>query len=232
MHDYQPQMALHSAVHAVIAIVDGGQGAGVLHIFRENRVLLDFVCMAHGTARTEMLDLLGLGETPKEIVLCLTGETTARRLLGKLGSELQMRYPGRGIAFTIPVGSIGARMHQLLTQDEPKEGQQMDSIGKNEEFDVVAAILDQGYTSRVMDVARREGARGGTVISARGIAENEVRQFFGIEIQAEKEIVFLVVRREEKQRIMTGIMKAVGLKTQSHGIVLSLPVSSAIGLAD
>ena len=31
---------------------------------------------------------------------------------------------------------------------------------------------------------------------------------------------------------MTAIMKAVGMKTKSHGIVLSLPVSDAIGLAD
>ncbi|MDY3617409.1 hypothetical protein [Agathobaculum sp.] len=232
MHEYQPQMALHSAVHAVVAIVDSGQGARVLHICRENHVLLDFVCMAHGTARTEMLDLLGLGETPKEVVICLTGETAARRLLGRLGSDMKMRYPGRGIAFTIPVGSLGVRLHKLLTQEEPKEGQEMNSTGKNEGYDVVAVILDQGYTSRIMDVARREGARGGTVITARGIAEDEVRQFFGIEIQAEKEIVFLVVRSGEKQRIMTEIMKAAGLNTESHGIVLSLPVSSAIGLAD
>ena len=59
-----------------------------------------------------------------------------------------------------------------------------------------------------------------------------MKRFFGIEIQAEREIVFLVVKSEERQEVMTALMKAVGMKTRSHGIILSLPVSSAIGLAD
>lgn len=99
-------------------------------------------------------------------------------------------------------------------------------------FDVVAVIMERGYTNTAMDAARKAGARGGTVISARGIAENEVKRFFGIEIQAEKEIVFLVVKSEEKQAVMTELMRAVGTRTRSHGLVLSLPVSGAIGLAD
>ena len=99
-------------------------------------------------------------------------------------------------------------------------------------LDVVAVIMERGYTNVAMDAARKAGARGGTVIAARGIAEDEVKRFFGIEIQAEREIVFLVVKSEERQEVMTALMKAVGMKTRSHGIILSLPVSSAIGLAD
>ncbi len=93
--------------------------------------------------------------------------------------------------------------------------------------------MERGYTNVAMDAARKAGARGGTVIAARGIAEDEVKRFFGIEIQAEKEIVFLIVRSDEKrQEIMTALMKAVGMNTRSHGLVLSVPLSDAIGLAD
>lgn len=201
-------------------------------MFIGKRALVSFECMARGTARTEMLDLLGLGETSKAIVMCLAGHQLAQHLLERLGYELKMRYPGRGIAFSVPVTGIGVRWHKLLTQAEQTEVLDMDRAEKKDGFDVVAVVMEQGYTNLVMDVARKAGARGGTVISARGIAEDEVKQFFGIEIQAEKEIVFLVVKGEEKQEIMTAIMKAVGMKTKSHGIVLSLPVSNAIGLAD
>ena len=99
-------------------------------------------------------------------------------------------------------------------------------------FDVVAVVMERGYTNVAMDAARKAGARGGTVISARGITENEVKRFFGIEIQAEKEIVFLVVNSAEKQQVMTELMRAVGTRTRSHGLILSIPVSDAIGLAD
>ena len=232
MSEYQPQMTIHSAVELVVAVVDTAQAESVLRVYRENHALVSFECMARGTARTEMLDLLGLGETSKAIVMCLAGHQLAQHLLERLGYELKMRYPGRGIAFSVPVTGIGVRWHKLLTQAEQTEVLEMDRVEKKDGFDVVAVVMEQGYTNLVMDVARKAGARGGTVISARGIAEDEVKQLFGIEIQAEKEIVFLVVKGEEKQEIMTAIMKAVGMKTKSHGIVLSLPVSNAIGLAD
>ena len=232
MSEYQPQMTVHSAVELVVAVVDTAQAESVLRVYRENRALVSFECMARGTARTEMLDLLGLGETSKAIVMCLAGHQLAQHLLERLGYELKMRYPGRGIAFSVPVTGIGVHWHKLLTQAEQTEVLDMDRAEKKDGFDVVAVVMEQGYTNLVMDVARKAGARGGTVISARGIAEDEVKQFFGIEIQAENEIVFLVVKSEEKQEIMTAIMKAVGMKTKSHGIVLSLPVSNAIGLAD
>ena len=178
-----------------------------------------------------MLDLLGIGETAKAVVFCLAASGQAQRILNRLGKELQMRYPGRGIAFTIPVSGIGRRWHSLLTQADEQEEIQMN---KSEQtgFDVVAVVMERGYTNVAMDAARKAGARGGTVISARGIAENEVKRFFGIEIQAEKEIVFLVVKSAEKKQIMTELMRAVGTRTRSHGLILSMPVSDAIGLAD
>ena len=224
--EHTPQMTAQSGLAFAVAVVDVGKGEKILSVFREEHALLDYVCMGHGTARTEMLDLLGIGETAKAVVFSLVEKSQAQRILVRLGRELQMRYPGRGIAFTIPVSGIGRRWHTLLTQAEEQEENRMN---KSEQtgFDVVAVIMERGYTTTAMDAARKAGARGGTVISARGIAENEVKRFFGIE-----EIVFLVVKSEEKQAVMTELMRAVGTRTRSHGLVLSLPVSGAIGLAD
>lgn len=234
MREYQPQMAARSAVELVVSVVDVSQSEKVLRLYRDTHVLVDFVCMAHGTARTEMLDLLGIGETAKAIVICLTDQARARWLLEKLGHELQMRYPGRGIAFTVPINGIGVRWHRLLTESdvEKEEAESMNKPERAYGLDAVVVVMERGYTNVAMDAARKAGARGGTVIAARGIAEDEVKRFFGIEIQAEKEIVFLIVRSEERQEIMTALMKAVGMNTRSHGLVLSVPLSSAIGLAD
>ncbi|WP_346704835.1 hypothetical protein [uncultured Agathobaculum sp.] len=234
MSEYQPQMAARSAVELLVSVVDVPQSEKVLRLYRDTHVLVDLVCMAHGTAKTEMLDLLGIGETAKAIVLCLTDQERARLLLDRLGHGLQMRYPGKGIAFTVPINGIGVRWHRLLTQMEV-ESEGAESMSKSERacgLDAVVVVMERGYTNVAMDAARKAGARGGTVIAARGIAEDEVKRFFGIEIQAEKEIVFLIVRSEERQEVMTALMKAVGMNTRSHGLVLSVPLSSAIGLAD
>ena len=190
MMEHTPQMTAQSGLAFAVAVVDVGKGEKILSLFREEHALLDYVCMAHGTARTEMLDLLGIGETAKAVVFCLAASGQAQRILNRLGKELQMRYPGRGIAFTIPVSGIGRRWHSLLTQADEQEEIRMN---KSEQtgFDVVA-----------------------------------------VEIQAEKEIVFLVVKSAEKQQVMTELMRAVGTRTRSHGLILSIPVSDAIGLAD
>ena len=92
MSEYQPQMTAHSAVELVVSVVDVSKGEKVLHVYRDGYALIDFVCMAHGTARTEMLDLLGIGETAKVIVMCLMnregGTRAARPSWARAGDAL------------------------------------------------------------------------------------------------------------------------------------------------
>ena len=153
MMEHTPQMTAQSGLAFAVAVVDVGKGEKILSLFREEHALLDYVCMAHGTARTEMLDLLGIGETAKAVVFCLAASGQAQRILNRLGKELQMRYPGRGIAFTIPVSGIGRRWHSLLTQADEQEEIRMN---KSEQtgFDVVAVVMERGYTNVAMDAAR------------------------------------------------------------------------------
>ena len=98
-------------------------------------------------------------------------------------------------------------------------------------YELVVALINRGYTDLVMEAARQVGAPGGTVLNTRGIGSENVEQFLGISIQAEKEIVFLVVPSENRQDVMQAISREAGLKSPAKGIVLSLPVSHAIGLS-
>ena len=156
MMEHTPQMTAQSGLAFAVAVVDVGKGEKILSLFREEHALLDYVCMAHGTARTEMLDLLGIGETAKAVVFCLAASGQAQRILNRLGKELQMRYPGRGIAFTIPVSGIGRRWHSLLTQADEQEEIRMN---KSEQtgFDVVAVVMERGAQGRR---TRRHGDLG------------------------------------------------------------------------
>ena len=60
MSENRPQMTVQSAVEVVAAVVDVEQGEKVLRIYREEQAPVDFVCMAHGTARTEVDELSGV----------------------------------------------------------------------------------------------------------------------------------------------------------------------------
>ena len=96
--------------------------------------------------------------------------------------------------------------------------------------DLIITIVNKGYADLVMDAARSKGARGGTIINARGTASS-VETFFNISIEPEKEMVFIVVNNENRREIMEEITLKAGLKTVGQGVTFSLPVSDAIGLA-
>ncbi|MBE6600487.1 MAG: P-II family nitrogen regulator [Ruminococcaceae bacterium] len=97
--------------------------------------------------------------------------------------------------------------------------------------EVIFCIVNAGFSDSVMDAAREFGARGGTVIRARGTANAEAEKLFGIAIQPEKEIVMILVDKKIKNDILHALYRAVGLKTPGQGIAFSLPVDEVVGLS-
>jgi Nitrogen regulatory protein P-II. len=92
-------------------------------------------------------------------------------------------------------------------------------------------VVNRGFADEVMEAARTKGAKGGTIINARGTA-GQVEKFFNISIQPEKELVLIVVKHDKRREIMEEITLKAGLKTPGQGVMFSLPVDEAIGLAD
>lgn len=98
--------------------------------------------------------------------------------------------------------------------------------------EVILCIVNSGFSEEVMDAAREFGARGGTVIRARGTANAEAEKLFNIAIQPEKEIVMILVESKIKNDILHALYKAVGLNTPGQGIAFTLPVDSVVGLTE
>lgn len=97
--------------------------------------------------------------------------------------------------------------------------------------EVIFCIVNAGYTDAVMEAARNFGARGGTVIHARGTANPQAETKFNITVQPEKEIVLILVEKEVKDDILHALYKAIGLQTAGQGIAFCLPVEDVVGLA-
>lgn len=96
--------------------------------------------------------------------------------------------------------------------------------------EVIFCIVNAGFSEAVMDAAKEFGARGGTVIRARGTANQEAEMKFGITVQPEKEAVMILVSSDIKEDILHALYKTVGLKTPGQGIAFSLPVESVVGI--
>ena len=101
---------------------------------------------------------------------------------------------------------------------------------KTQNHEVIFAIVNAGYAEEAMKVARDHGARGGTILNARGVARENEAAFFGISIHAEKEILMLVVEKSIRDDILNALYKAMGMGQKAQGIAFSLPVSDVTGL--
>ena len=101
---------------------------------------------------------------------------------------------------------------------------------KTNNHEVIFAIVDAGFAADVMDVAREQGARGGTILSGRGVAREDALAFFGIPLHSEKEILMMVVEKSIKNSILNAIYKEMGMGKPAQGIAFTLPVSDVAGL--
>lgn len=98
-------------------------------------------------------------------------------------------------------------------------------------YELVLCIVNTGFSDVVMDAARDVGARGGTIIHARGTANKVAEQVFNITIQPDKEIVMILVPANIKDDVLHAIYKMAGLKSEGQGIAFSLAVDDAVGLS-
>lgn len=102
---------------------------------------------------------------------------------------------------------------------------------KSFRFDLLIAVCNQGYAEEVMQAARKAGAGGGTIVHAKGTANQYTEKFFGITLSEEKEIVLIVTRNTDRDRIMDAIKTEAGIASDAHTIVFSLPVENVAGIA-
>lgn len=198
--------------------------------FEENGQAVFFETPGRGTASSEVLDYFGLEATEKMVYLAVVTDNMWKRLKRELIVRLQIDVPGTGIAFTVPLSSIGGRRAlQYLIQNQEYVKEEESEL-KGTKYELLIAIANQGSIDTVMDAARSANAGGGTVIHAKGTGTEGARKFLGVSVAEEKEMIFIVTRTEEKNKIMKAIMEKTGLGSKEKTIIFSLPVTDTAGL--
>ena len=217
-------------IQLMTTIVDRKIIEKYLSLYRENDLHIMYVALGYGTATNEIMDYLGLDSTEKAVAFSVVEEETWQTIKKQLRKKLQIDAPGGGIAFTIPLSSVGGRKTLEFLLEKNDYQKQEESTLKNTEYELIVVISQQGYTDIIMDAARGAGAYGGTIIHAKGTGNAETEKFMGVTIAAEKEIVYIVSKANEKNAIMKAVMEKAGLNSKAKAICFSLPVSDTAGL--
>ena len=215
-----------SSIRCLFAVVDRGKGEAVSAELRRRRILTQLVLLGHGTASAEVMDLLGLDEPEKDVVLALLPGDSGG-VLAALTERLELYRPGRGIAFTIDLCSISALAHQRIAAAAAETTAQKEEQTMRSQHELIVVITEHGFAADVMDTARGAGARGGTVVRGRSLAAEEAQKFLHITIQPEKDVVLILVPAAGRQPVM----KAICAQGAGHPLAFSLPVSDVTGLS-
>jgi len=218
---------------AVISVVDQSKGDTIAEIYKQEQVPVCFSIHGYGAADSAILDILGFGENKKSVSLSLMASEQVEQVFAAVDAKLHISKPGTGILFSVPLTGATAFLTGLTAQkvrSEKKDGEV--PMVNEHDHELILTIVSKGYFPEVKAAANAAGARGGTLIHALGLGGEEAQKFLGISIQPEKDIILIVVKREEKVKIMQAIAQAVGINTQGKGIIFSLPVDSALGLCE
>ena len=182
-----------------------------------------------GTAQNKTLDLLGIEQTEKTILLSVIGKQQTKEVLNTLPDQMEIDLPGRGIGLVIPVNSMGGiRSMQALTGKTDAEEREVVKMEFNTHL--IIAILNKGCSDMAMEAAREAGAGGGTIIRAKGTYGKGEEHFFAMTLAEEKDMVLIVATEAQRKPIMQALMRQATEKPEMGTVTFSLPVSDTMGL--
>lgn len=225
-------------LYLTITITNRVASRRFMQLFQECGVHTVLGALGRGTASDDILIYLGLEATEKAVMFSIVTPDVRDTLFRQLIDDLNITSPGSGIALSMPLTSIGGKsaMHYLtsgsVTLPDPNQppSKEEEATMQDANYQLIIAIANRGYTDMVMEAARSAGARGGTVIHAKGADAENANRFFGMSIAEEREMLFIVAPTPDKNPIMQAIMSQAGMHTKAQTICFSMAVDDTAGL--
>lgn len=175
------------------------------------------IAMGRGTASNGVLQLLGLGDTSKDIVYIIIKDRIKSAVYEAIikTSEKKAHF---GVMFTLDTPGF-IRAGHLAESDVSKKSEGEETMKAENNYQMINVIVNKGYAEDAMAAARKAGAGGGTIIGARGTAKEGDAAFFGMKIVPEKEMLMILVPSEKKSAIVEAITALPCFAEAGSGII-------------
>jgi nitrogen regulatory protein PII len=198
--------------------------------------------MGRAVADSRILQALSLADVMQDVIFTVMGSESEAIIsaLEKFNAENPKKLGG--IAMMLDVSGRFAHQEREnntsgnARPEEEQPGGNQAQGGRNKLMDsgyaLLTVIVNNGYGDDVMAVARKAGARGGTILTARGTGTAEDTRFFGITLVPEKEILMIVAQKEQVDPIVAAIQTIPTLNEPGGGIVYTMAVERFILLGN
>lgn len=216
---------------ALVGILTVHDAERLTELINGSCAALSYEADAKGTARSSVLDYLGLGETEKKIVISLFPERAEEAVFKEIRENMHLYLAGKGICFTVPLTGASAIVANALKKSVPdteKNGGK--KVKTQREYCLIVTAMQKGFAEEAMEAARAAGAAGGTVLTAATLGDKKAEQLIGVTLQKETDVLLILAKNDGKNAITEAILKKVGLKTDGGGVVFTLPVDNIAGV--
>ncbi|MCY3032784.1 P-II family nitrogen regulator [Aerococcus urinae] len=204
-----------------LAIVKEGMASRLLKRAKQAGASGGTIIRAYGTVQSNLLRSLGLQGAEREIFLTIVPKEKEADIHAHLEDALKLKKKGTGVLFSFDVSSyLGNQNHSYLFNEA-------DQGSKDQ---LLVTIVQRDLADQVVDAARDEGAKGATILHGRGSGAHEKSTIFSIQIEPEKEIVWMVLPANKIKQVTDNISETMKITEPGHGLIFSLPISSVSGL--
>ncbi len=204
-----------SAYSIILSIVPGNNGELVTHAANAAGAFGGTILRGRGTAASSLLQILGFGDSAKDIVLIVSESGKKYKIKDSVIQAAKEKKQPFGILFTLSASDF---FKSGTNHSEEK-------MDLNSEYKLITVIVNKGYADTAMDAARKAGAGGGTIINARGTAKPGDSTFFGVEIVPEKDMVLIATESSKADSILEAIRELPCLSKPGSGIAFASPAA-------
>ncbi len=107
-----------SKLKLLVTVVDRRKGEYYADLIQSFDANMQMMCFGHGTAKAEVLSLLGLTDSDKTVIFSVIREDKVESIFEELSEKFENIKNGKGIAFTVPVSSIiGVAIYGFLSNN-------------------------------------------------------------------------------------------------------------------
>lgn len=210
----------------LIFIVNEHESTQLMIDARQRGVTGGTIIPAEGTLKSGLLRKLGLNSAHREICLILTPAATATKVLDQIAREKKMHKKHHGIGARLPLTNV------LGLSNRQEERTPLEPIERENQsmYQAIFTVVERGTAEEVMTVAEGCGATGGTIIRGRGASSKDITTVFHMEIEPEKDILFIISDADQSPAIMEGIANHLNIEQENSGVMFTLNISELRGI--
>ncbi len=214
-------------IMSLLSIVQQGKGKKLMKELKNLKVSMNFQTVGLGTAPTEMMDIFGLGSHDKDIVFSIGAEDNIREMIANFGDNFQSHSKYGGLMIVLDVSASGRLLNEILNFGNETTKKEFGPMKNEHRNNLIVISVNEGYSESVMQVARKAGATGGTVIKGRLADAEQFTEFVNTEVDGEREILFILAPSKVGGQIMTDVNRDFGITSPANGIIFAVPTEKA-----